>query len=114
MTDQLYASLLYNSPTPGALGSAVERFPDKKEVDGPTPSAPTMTSIEDLAAREIFHLNLDGVRQAAANTKRAKPRGRILFEDLLVSAVINAFTDGVPKKLVETEIEAGEKGFGIE
>ena len=24
-----------------ALGSAVERFPDKKEVDGPTPSAPT-------------------------------------------------------------------------
>ena len=27
-----------------ALGSAVERFPDKKEVPGSTPGAPTSTS----------------------------------------------------------------------
>ncbi len=38
---QALSNLLYNQPH-WALGSAVERFPDKKEVDGPTPSAPTV------------------------------------------------------------------------
>ena len=34
-------SNVFDNLPPRALGSAVERFPDKKEVDGSTPSVPT-------------------------------------------------------------------------
>ena len=37
-----YVKLLGTSGVIWAIGSAVERFPDKKEVDGSTPSSPTL------------------------------------------------------------------------